>query len=395
MLKSIKIFVIKLIFILLNSKSRKITINRNKAQKILILGYFGIGNLVFFIPALEVLRKHFQNSKIYFLFRNEKGPAELCKLLCIEKLVDGFFVFDFGNSKFIEKIKFAYKMFKEKFDIVISDFHHRDNGYWAILLSIMRVPIRTGHCTSHNWVNSTDFIYNFKISYDAYKHESLSYFNLIEVLGIKDKIGIPLLRIKKNYILETRKFLKKHKILKDGEKSIVIGIHPGSSKNMKWKRWDEKKFAYVINYLVRNHNAKIFLLGSRDDEDSLNTIIHYLRKLMDEDDLEKYVHDLRSNNLIRTLALIKLCNVFVGNDSGLTKISLALDIPTVTIWGPSNFFRNRSWRTSKSIDLRLNLPCSPCYKIGDTNKAESCLNKACLSLITTKMVISAIEKLLN
>ena len=100
-------------------------------------------------------------------------------------------------------------------------------------------------------------------------------------------------------------------------------------------------------------------------------------------------------SLQSTSALISRSSLVVGNDSGLTKVAIALKIPTITMWGPSDFFRTRAWLDG-NYDFVSGLTCSPCYTLYGVEKVEKCsYNYKCLRVVKPKEVISKIEDMLR
>ena len=80
----------------------------------------------------------------------------------------------------------------------------------------------------------------------------------------------------------------------------------------------------------------------------------------------------------------------ICNDSGLGKVANALNVPTVTIWGPSDWPRCHSW-SENSIDIRKELSCSPCCQLDGTETVENCrYGYKCLDSISVDEVFEAI-----
>jgi heptosyltransferase-2 len=58
--------------------------------------------------------------------------------------------------------------------------------------------------------------------------------------------------------------------------------------------------------------------------------------------------------------VIRRCQLFVSNCSGLIHIAAACKVPTVGIYGPTNSVWDGPWKT-ESIIVNRKLPCSPCF----------------------------------
>jgi ADP-heptose:LPS heptosyltransferase len=93
-------------------------------------------------------------------------------------------------------------------------------------------------------------------------------------------------------------------------------------------------------------------------------------------------------DLAQLAALIARCDVYVGNDSGVSHLAAAVGARTVAIFGPSN---DRQWapRGSRVSILRHQIACSPC---GDTT-IKLCPHHACLAELSPEEVIEELRKL--
>ena len=74
----------------------------------------------------------------------------------------------------------------------------------------------------------------------------------------------------------------------------------------------------------------------------------------------------------QALGMIKLCNVFVTNDSGLMHVSAALHVPTVAIFGSTDHIATGPFSDNASI-VRTELDCSPCLETHCPKKHFRCM----------------------
>ncbi|MDD3160013.1 MAG: glycosyltransferase family 9 protein [Candidatus ainarchaeum sp.] len=85
-----------------------------------------------------------------------------------------------------------------------------------------------------------------------------------------------------------------------------------------------------------------------------------------------------NNHSLRELfSLISKVNFVVCQDSGLLHISAAFNVPTFSIFGPTD--PNYRCIYNKSSFIKLNLACSPCWY-------ERCKNLNCLNLLSVESV---------
>jgi ADP-heptose:LPS heptosyltransferase len=90
-------------------------------------------------------------------------------------------------------------------------------------------------------------------------------------------------------------------------------------------------------------------------------------------------------------AVVERSSLLVGNDSGPMQIAVALRIPTVVPWGPSDLPRNAP-RGDEHTVIFKNLDCSPCYRMPGDSKVHLCHDHQCLDRITVDEVAGAAER---
>ena len=93
-------------------------------------------------------------------------------------------------------------------------------------------------------------------------------------------------------------------------------------------------------------------------------------------------------DLAQLAALLSRCDVYVGNDSGVSHLAAAVGARTVAIFGPTD---ERQWapRGPRVSILRRQIACAPC---GDSVK-KRCPHRACLAELTSTEIIHELRKL--
>lgn len=365
--------ILKVGFLLL----RRTDIDKIQIRRILIYTPMGIGNMVFFIPTLEAIRQRFPTARISLLV--ERSP---CKdLLHGTALVDEFLLLP-EKAGIIEKLRLIRKLRKQQFQLLVSNF--LGEGVFLTLLSILgNIPIRVGHATSPGWKNAKDFINNIKVTWEEHEHEIDRNLRLARALGARIYKREPVIPIDEKSGEFAKRFLENLGI---SDNELLIGIQIGASAH--WKQWNLDNFAKLCDRLIEEYKAKVILLGAPSERD--------MAKYVSDKMYYAPINAVGKTKIKEAAALIKRCDLFICNDSGLGKISLAMDTPTITIGGPTDLYRTGAWKEGH-IDIRKNLPCSPCYTIGVKGliKVQSCKDRRCLKSITVDDVIDGVNKLLN
>jgi len=140
--------------------------------------------------------------------------------------------------------------------------------------------------------------------------------------------------------------------------------HPGSSaeRGMKEKRLPPRAFADVIRMIHREFGLKCLLIGGPEEAE--------LRAEIETMAPHAFI-DYKSRNLNELAALIDPAQFYMGNDSGLMHVSVALGKRCIAFFGPTDDRRNgpysdglrREERGYHLIVRRDDLDCTPCWTI--------------------------------
>lgn len=116
-----------------------------------------------------------------------------------------------------------------------------------------------------------------------------------------------------------------------GDVPLVV-IHPGGGAGSVYedplKRWPSERVVLLINHLVRQHKARILLVGSAHDQELAGAIAGMTSA--------RCANWAGRVTLGELGALAEMANLYVGNDTGPTHIAAAVGCPTLAIFGPSN-----------------------------------------------------------
>jgi ADP-heptose:LPS heptosyltransferase len=114
------------------------------------------------------------------------------------------------------------------------------------------------------------------------------------------------------------------------------------------KQWPLNNFAELAIRLTREgailSNAKIIIFAAPHEMNALIPIKEPLQNY----DVEIFSH---SFDLLDIFSLLKRCDLFVGNDSGLMHMAAVANIPTLGLFGPSPEWRYAPWG-AKSTFIR-------------------------------------------
>jgi lipopolysaccharide heptosyltransferase II len=164
---------------------------------------------------------------------------------------------------------------------------------------------------------------------------------------------------------------------------VVVGFGP-SGGHSPLKQWPAARFAELGRWLQAEYGAHIVVFGGPGEEPLGWEIGH---------GLDFPAIDMVGRTTLRqSAALLQRCHLFVGNDTGLMHVAVAMGIPTVALFGSSCPHRFRPWGKDRTV-LWSRLPCSPCFQEGHAHRCRACIfdQPRCMLGLAVEQVKTAVE----
>ena len=357
-------------------------------KKILIINPFGIGDVIFSTPLIEILKKSFPGCFIGYICNRR-----VSELIASNPFLDKIFVYekdeyrDIWNHSKIKGIRkildFLKEIKHEKFDLSIDlslSYKH------SLFMKLIGIKERVGL----NYKNRGRFLTR-KVDIDGFdnKHVAEYYLDVLRLLEIdlsQYKIASRIYASAKSSAFGD-KFLAENKI---SESDLLIGIAPGCGES--WghdayrRRWDQKNFADLANALIDKWKAKIVLLGNLKEADICKDVLSLAKS--------RLINYCGKTSIEDLIGILGKCRLLITNEGGLLHMAAGLGVKTVSLFGPVD---ERSYGPcfAEGVHIvvsRKDLPCRPCYK---KFKYNDCDKKLCLEMITVDEVLRAAEEVLK
>lgn len=333
-------------------------------KKVLFIRLRLLGDIIFTIPALEIYKKNFPESKIYYVVEE--------KFREIAELIPGIHKVIVLPRKMTlkEHFKFRKKIKTLGIDTVV-DFHSGPKS--ALLTRISGAKTRIGYKTPNR-----NYAYTHKTPRtfgDSPTHSVFNQAKLLEHLGINvENIPYyPPIHIEKSRInSEIKKVIKKNK----NNQTIVLHVGAGN----RFRDWGIDNFSTIIKQLTGD-KVTVFLVGNSEEEKKKGV---YLGEQYD-------IHDFTGQlSIAETLFLISKSTVYFGVDSGPLHLASLTATPLVTLYGPNIPGISGPWREKDVTIIQLPLNCRPCSQ-------RKCIYDIikCMKNIKTDDVYEAINRYLK
>jgi ADP-heptose:LPS heptosyltransferase len=166
------------------------------------------------------------------------------------------------------------------------------------------------------------------------------------------------------------------------ERAKIIVLHPGSGS--KKKSWPLDRFIELYQYLRKNAGSKILtVIGPAEGGE----IQRAFEKILGETGPDAPLL-AKGFSLPELASLIAGCRLFIGNDSGITHMAAALEVPTVALFGPTD---PKVWapRGENVTVIAPDIPCAPCSR----EQFFECQLNDCIKEIKLSDVLESLAKL--
>jgi heptosyltransferase-2 len=164
-------------------------------------------------------------------------------------------------------------------------------------------------------------------------------------------------------------------------KTKFLGINPGATYGSS-KRWYPREFAKVATELSNQYDIIIF--GGHNETDIAMDIERYLI----ENGINNYENLAAKTSISELVDKISTLDLFITGDSGPMHLAAAFEIPTISIFGPTNEKNTSQWMSQNSTIIKNNLICQPCMK----RKCPLDHHK-CMKEVKARDVLNEIDKL--
>jgi heptosyltransferase II len=198
------------------------------------------------------------------------------------------------------------------------------------------------------------------------QHLVITYKMLLNCLGISVSETTPRIHITEEEKERCRKML-------GTDKEIIVGINPGAAYGTA-KCWLPERFREVTKLLLEDPRVCVVYVGDKSSEKLIADIVEGTSA----------VSLAGKTSLRELLATIKLCDVFLTNDSGPMHVAAALERPLVALFGSTSDIATGPYGGATVIHKHVD--CSPCFK------RECPADFKCMQSISTKEVYEAILK---
>lgn len=362
------------------------TTTHQRKQRVLVFCLSGLGDAILASPALAALSAMSDRYQLTLLTMF----GSVTEYLRDQRFTPDVRHADFLGMSKVAILKQALPLRRERFAVSVLPYAMNRLGY-NFLSRVVGARQRFGfRYQRQRWINAPH-LNQCVIEEDPTLHaveENLRWFTRLTGQPRASVADVMICRIGPEAAADAAAFLAEHQA---DQAAPLIGLHAScnSLKNQQHRCWPAARFGELIQRLGDDWPGARFLLFEGPQDAAINRAI-----LAQVGAAARQVTVVRQMPLRVVSALIRRCQLFVSNDSGLMHMAAACKVPCVALFGPTNPAWVRPWKTSHVVISRR-LPCSPCFAY--SSRPLVCpahLDFACMREISVTEVQSAARSLL-
>ena len=329
-----------------------------KVKKALIIRHKAIGDIILVTAFIRALKKALPEAEIDMVVEPMgievlRGNPNLSRMIVYEK--NRLKKAPLG-VKIRDTAAFYAGLAGRKYDIV---FDLWGNLRTALMSFLTGARWRVGF----NF-RGRKYFYNVVVKPDQPpKYNAFYHMDLLKAIGIPDDGGKTDFYLEDADIKYADNFYQSINV-KSGD--TLFGLNGAGT----WitKRWPEYKFAQLADIIIRSFKEKkIIIIWGPGERPMAEKIL----SLIKED--KKDVFLAPQTTLKQLGAVLQRMDAFVSNDGAPNHLATALDVPSVTVFGPTNY---RSWVPSgnnRHLEVHSTIACAPCDRM-ECPTAIECMN---------------------
>ena len=350
-------------------------IDFSRVRKVLLIQLGDIGDVVWTEPTIRAFRETFPSLEVSVLTRG--GFGEL-----LEAHPDVRRVFNVAGAKggLLAEIPAQSALVgalrRESFDVVF-DLRAGDRG--ALMARLTGAPVRVSHYYTQDipfWRNSlfTHIVHPPPLE-TLVQGAAEQTLGIVRAFGIDTKDRAPGLRVSEKVKARVSVILRDAGLEAAGR---WVSVNPFS--RWPYKEWPHERWAPVLDALWERHRLAAVLVGAPEESGKSARLASRLAGP---------VFDLVGKTTLAELAGVLSRAVFhAGVDSAAPHIAAAVGVPTVILYGPSDW---RYWAPpgDRHLVVAPGDSCAPCFQKGCEGRGWS----RCLEEMPVERVYAAVERM--
>jgi heptosyltransferase-2 len=299
-----------------------------------------LGDVVMATPALADLRNKWKDAAITAMCQKNVAP-----LLEHDPNINEIYSYKRPNGWIhrTQHMEIINDLQRGAYDLGILFTNSLSSAWWFWRGSVKNRIGYTG--------NFRSFLLNKAVPFPAaieQQHLVITYKMLLAPLGIPLSNTAPALYVSPDEQKAAEEILARQGVQIGGH--TLVGINPGAAYGSA-KCWLPERFVSVTKRLLEDPSLYVVYFGDPTGAPLVQQICNGMP--------ERVINLAGKTSLRELMGLIRLCRVFLTNDSGPMHMASALGVPLVALFGSTSDVKTGPYNGGKVIHKHVD--CSPCY----------------------------------
>lgn len=346
------------------------------AARILIIKFWGLGNLVEATPAFRAARARFPDARITFLTlaRNRgvfEGYPHFDSIMYMRdhSLAAVFFEF------FL--LPMRLRRLRPQLVIDLDPI----GRFCAIMTFLSGANIRAGFSSPCRY---REKLYTRTAPLNENQHVRRIFMDLIKTLNGNDPdLTLDRLPASEESKKRIERLLAEHGV-NPGER--LVGVNVNASDVAYERRWPAANFAELAGRIAAAFPVRVVFVGAPGETDYVAAAAALMK--------QPRVNLAGKTALGDLAALMEKFELFISNDSGPLHVAVAMNVPTVSFFGPETPLRYGPI-DGRHRTLQADEPCAPCISFTNEKQVRCVRDAACMKAISVDAAWESAREALN
>lgn len=344
-------------------------------RKILVTKYLGMGSILLATPTMRALKEAYPGSRLVFL-TFERNAAFARQIPLIDE------VCSLRTGSFLalarDLLKLLPELRRQRFDLVLDlEFFAR---FSTIVSFLSGGRMRIGYYLPKLWRGD---LLTHLIHFNPYRHVTEVFASQLAPLGLTaTDFSLTAPTVSDAARARVTALLASCGVAQ-GEKLIIVNAN--ASDLSRERCWPIEHFVSLITSAAELPGRRLILIGSRDE----SAYVERLYSALPGHARERVLNMAGKLTIDELIALLKVADLCISNDSGPLHIAAALGIPTVSFFGPETPSLYGPSGNNHTI-FYAGLYCSPCLNVFNAKRAMCNGDNRCMQAITPAAVLAAL-----
>lgn len=344
-------------------------------ERILVIKFWGIGNLVHVSPTMRAIRRLFPAAKIVFLTLDQNkgiyensGMYDQAIYLRLTTLTDFLRVL----------VRLFFQLRSFRFDLII------DLEPLVHFGEIISFYVGVGQTVGFSLPGRIS-LFSKPVKFREDEHIARTFYRILEPFGVTEEPTLEQLMAEPIPLNPEDEANALELLAAEGvaPTDFLVGVNVNASDVAKERRWALENFAELADLMIRRLNARVVLIGAPDEVPYVERAVSMMR--------ETPINLAGRTSLHEVISLISKMDLFITNDSGPLHLAYATGVPTISFYGPESP-RRYGPLGEKHTTIYKELDCNPCIFFKNLKKIHCKRNALCLRLITVQEVFDLVQE---